>query len=114
MGEQDNSSPAERAVVSPLSPKELRRNRRVKISKPVRVRPWDPKYREEVPTTLNTSRDGLYFTTSAEHYYVGMRVRVTFPYAALDPCNCEYSGEVVRIDRLEDGRLGIAVRILLR
>jgi len=111
---QANSSTAQRAIISPLPPKELRRSRRVKISLPARVRPSDPKYKEEVRTTLNTSRDGLYFTTWTEHYYVGMRVRATFPYASVDVCNSEYLGEVMRIDRLEDGSLGIAVRIHLR
>ncbi len=114
MKEPANSPTVERAVISPLPPKERRRTRRVKILKPARVRPADPQYKEEVRTTLNATRDGLYFTTWAEHYYVGMRVCATFPYASVDVCNSEYLGEVVRIGRLEDGSLGIAVRILLR
>ena len=97
-----------------LPRRELRRNPRAKISKPVRVRPSDPRYQEEVQTTLNASRDGLYFATGAEHYYLGMRVCVTFPYASNDLCNMELLGEVVRIERLADGRRGIAVRMMLR
>ena len=62
-------------------------------------------------TTLNASRDGLYFATGAEHHYLGMKVRVTFPYASNDLCNMELLGEVVRIERLPDGRRGIAVRM---
>jgi hypothetical protein len=96
MKEQANSSTVQRAVISPLLPKELRRSRRVKISMPARVRRSDPKYKEEVRTTLNASRDGLYFTTWAEHYYVGKRVCATFPYASVDVCNSEYLGEVIR------------------
>lgn len=62
-----------------------RRSRRIKISQPVRLRPSDPNYTEEVQTTVNLSRDGLYFTTALKHYYVGMQVRVTVPYRPSDP-----------------------------
>jgi hypothetical protein len=94
---------------------EKRRKPRAKISKPVRACPVDPAYKEEVQPTLNTSRDGLYFTTSAAHYYAGMHLHITFPYVSpVDSCNLEQLADVVRVDRLEDGRFGIAVRILLR
>jgi hypothetical protein len=43
-----------------------------------------------------------------------MRVRVTFPYHLPDPVETEYLGEVVRVERLDDGRFGVAVRFLLR
>ena len=114
MDETTKSSTTQKAVIAPAPDRERRKGRRTKISKPLRIRPEDPKYREEVRATLNASRDGLYFTTWARHYYIGMRVRVTFPYASHDVCNSEYFGEVARIERLGDGRLGIAVRILLR
>ena len=91
-----------------------RRNRRAKVSMPVLCRPADPKYDEEVRTTSNASRDGLYFTTWADHYYIGMHIDATFPYASVDPCRVEYVGEVVRIERLKDGRFGVAIRFLLR
>ncbi len=114
MSKAENSLPKETAEIAPLPQKAQRRGRRAKISKPVRVRPVDPNYKEEVQTTLNASRSDLYFTTRARHYYAGMLVRVTFPYAGFDPCQSEYSGEVVRIEQLKDGRFGIAVRIYLR
>jgi hypothetical protein len=95
-------------------PKDRRRGRRVKISRLTLVRPSDPKYKEEVHATLNNSRDGLYFTTRAKHYYVGMHLSVTPGYVPNDPCNSVSLGEVVRIDPLRDGNFGIAVRILLR
>ena len=114
MSEQGKACATETAVVTPLPRRELRRNPRAKISKPVRVRPSDPKYQEEVQTTLNASRDGVYFATRAEHYYLGMHVRVVFPYASNDLCSMELLGEVVRIERLPDGRRGIAVRTMLR
>jgi hypothetical protein len=43
-----------------------------------------------------------------------MHLNVTLGYAPNDPCNHQSFGEVVRIDRLEDGRFGIAVKIHLR
>jgi hypothetical protein len=36
---------------------------RAKISLPIRIRPFDSKYPEEIGTTLNMSRDGLFFVT---------------------------------------------------
>ena len=104
----------ETAVIVPVPEKERRANRRAKISRPTLVRPSDPRYKEEVDITLNASRDGLYFTTRAKHYYVGMRVRVTLGYVPTDPCNSQSFGEVVRIDPLKDGGFGIAVQIHLR
>ena len=104
----------ETVVIAPVAERERRASRRVKIARPLLARPSDPKYKEEVHTTLNASRDGLYFTTRAKHYYVRMRLKVTLGYAPNDPCNSVSFGEVVRIEQLEDGRFGIAVRILLR
>src|ERR1700680_94668 len=103
----------ERAVIVPVAEKDRRADRRVKISRPTLIHPSDPKYKEEVHTTLNASRDGLYFTTRATHYYVRMRLKVTLGYAPKDPCNSVCFGEVVRIEQLEDGSFGIAVRILV-
>jgi hypothetical protein len=91
-----------------------RRERRTRVSRPVLARPSDPQYKEELETTINASRDGLYFKTHAKHYYVGMKLGVTIGYAPHDPCNASSFGNVVRIDRLNDGSLGVAVRILLR
>lgn len=102
------------ATIGPVPENERRASRRFKISGPTLARPSNPKYKEEVETTLNTSGDGLYFTTRAKHYYVGMRLSVTFGYAPSDTCNSASFGQVVRIDRLENGRAGIAVQILLR
>ena len=80
----------------------------------MRLRPLDPKYEEEVRATLNASRDGLYFRSWAEHYQIGMRLHVTFPYASVDLCNSEYLGEVLRVDQFEDGSWGIAIRLRSR
>jgi PilZ domain len=102
----------ETAVITPEQ--EHRASRRVKVSRPLLARPSDPKYKEEVRVTLNTSRDGLYFRTRAKHYHVGMRVSVILGYVPNDRCNSTSLGKVVRIDRLEDGSFGIAVYIEMR
>jgi len=79
-----------------------------------RIRTSEPMCEEEVRTMLNRSNNSIYFTTWTEHYHLGMRLRVTFPYtSAIDLYSSERGAEVVRIDRLTDGRLGISVRILL-
>jgi hypothetical protein len=104
----------ETAVIAPAAEQEHRVNRRVKMSRKVLARPSDPKYKEEVQVTSNTSRDGLYFRTRVKHYYVGMRVSVILGYIPNDRCNSTSLGKVVRIDRLEDGSFGIAVHIEMR
>jgi hypothetical protein len=102
-------------VAGQVVERDRRARRRVKISSQTLVVPSDPRYKQEVCTTLNTSRDGLYFTTHASHYRVGMRLSVSSGYRPEDPCSSAASfGEVVRVERLEDGSFGIAVRILLR
>ena len=104
----------ETVVIAPDAQRERRASRRVKIARPLLARPSDPKYKEEVQSTLNTSRDGLYFRTRSKHYYVGMRVSVILEYASTDRGNSAYFGDVVRIDRLKDGSFGIAVQIRVR
>lgn len=49
-----------------------------------------------------------------EHYHVGMNLSAIFPYVTVDLGNGESVGSIVRIERLPDGRFGIAVQILLR
>jgi len=64
----------ETIVIAKVAESERRFNRRVKLSRPLLARPSNPKYAEEVQTTLNTSRDGDYFKTRLKHYYMGMSV----------------------------------------
>jgi hypothetical protein len=112
MRDQEIAARAEMAVIAPLPETDRRGGWRVKIARLILARPSNPSYKEEVETALNASHDGLYFTTKAQHYYVGMRLSVTSLHAV--PSNSVSFGEVVRIDRLKDGGSGIAVRILLR
>ena len=93
---------------------EQRRSRRAKIVKPLRVRPSEPRdeHFEDLPISVNASKEGLYFHTRRSCYYKGMRVFVTFPFtSAHDPMNCEYVAEVVRVETLANGRFGVALHL---
>jgi len=97
----------------PIAIKECRQAQRENLSEPVLICPCDPEYPEEVCTTLNVSRNGLYFATTSEHYFPGMNVIVTPNFHSDDPIQREYIGDVVRLERLEDGKWGVAIRILM-
>jgi len=89
-------------------------SRRAKISRPVRVRPSEPRddHFEDLPISVNASKSGIYFTTRLKSYYPGMRVFVTFPFSSPhDPMNCEYVAQVVRVEKLENGKTGVAVSL---
>lgn len=92
-----------------------RKSRRAKIAKPMRVRPSEPRdeHFEDLPVSINASKEGIYFHSRRSSYYKGMRVFVTFPFSsAHDPMNCEYVAEVVRVETLPNGKFGIALRLL--
>ena len=102
-------------AAAPNTKEERRSSPRVKIGRRVLLRPAEPKFPEEVQSTVNTSREGFYFKTHLRHYYVGMRVRVILDYDSDDPCNAAPSfAQIVRVDALHDGSAGIAVRIEMR
>jgi hypothetical protein len=107
-------------VSMPEQPKkeysEQRRSRRAKISRTLRVRPSEPRdeHFEDLSVSLNASKEGIFFTTRRATYYPGMRVFVTFPYSSPhDPMNCEYVAQVVRVEKLPNGKFGIAVHLLM-
>jgi hypothetical protein len=96
--------------------KEQRRSRRAKMAKPIRVRPSDPRdiHFEDLPVSVNVSKEGIYFHTRRETYYKGMRVFVTFPFSSPhDPLNCEYVAEVVRVEKLPNSKVGVAVHLVM-
>jgi hypothetical protein len=93
--------------------KECRLTPRETLSEPVLVRPCDSLYPEEICTTANISRSGLYFVTSAKHYVVGMTVVVTLNFRPDEPIRREQIGDVVRIEELDEDKRGVAVRILM-
>jgi hypothetical protein len=91
-----------------------RAGHRAKIARPVRVRPSEPRddHFEDLPISVNASKSGIYFTSGVKSYYPGMRVFVTFPYSSPhDTMNCEYVAQVVRVERLENGKSGVAVHL---
>ena len=92
---------------------ERRQAQREDQSESVLVCPCDLECPEEVCMTLNVSRNGLYFTTTTGHYFPGMNVIVTPNFRPDDPMGQEYMGDVVRLERLEDGKWGVAIRILM-
>ncbi len=95
---------------------EQRRSRRAKIAKPLRVRPSEPRdeHFEDMPISVNASKEGIYFITRKPNYYKGMRVFVTFPFSsAHDPMNCEYVAEVVRVETHTNGKFGVALHLLM-
>jgi hypothetical protein len=88
---------------------------RARISLPIRLRPFDSRYPEEICSTLDMSRDGLYFVTSAKHYlelhFRNMKVHVMRNFQPNDPANQEEIGDVVRVEGPKDGKWGVAIRI---
>lgn len=107
----------EEATMPEAPPKvypDKRISRRAKIARPVRVRPSDPKddHFEDLPVSVNASKDGIYFTSRRKSYYKGMRVFVTFPFSSPhDPMNSEYVAEVVRVEEMPNGKTGVAVHL---
>lgn len=99
-----------------LQYKQQRRSRRAKMARSMRVRPSDPRdvHFEDLPVSVNVSKEGIYFHTRRETYYKGMRVFVTFPFSSPhDPMNCEYVAEVVRVEKLLNSKLGVAVHLMM-
>jgi len=95
--------------------REKRDRVRLRLGRSIRVRPSVPgsKAVDEKLETLNVSRNGLYFGTTSRSYYQGMRLFVTYPYSsAHGAINRDYIAEVVRVDRLPNGRYGVAVQFL--
>jgi hypothetical protein len=110
MGDSAPKPGAEPVARTPFS--ELRRARRAKIVKQLRIRPSEPRddHFEDLSSSVNASKHGIYFVSRRSNYYKGMRVFVTFPFSsAHDPMNCEYLAEVVRIESLPNGKFGVAV-----
>jgi hypothetical protein len=97
------------------APEDARTRKRLKVSLPVHVRPFDARFAEieDVGQVVDFTRDGLYFKTSMPHYFVGMRLIVTFPFGEKVSAHRKFLASVVRLEQLEKDCLGIAVRLLL-
>jgi hypothetical protein len=100
---------------APKAGKDVRRRKRLKVSLPVHLRPFDPRFSEieDVGQVVDFTRDGLYFLTCMPHYFVGMRLIVTFPYGDNVSAHRKFLASVVRLEHRDDQRRGIALRFLL-
>ena len=116
MKDLQSQSQEVKAKVAALPDSNRRTRHRAKMAQPVRVRPSEPRGNDfdEVLATINVCRNGIYFPTDRTSYYKEMRLFITFPYnTGHGAINQEYIGRVVRIDNLPDGRLGIAVHLVM-
>jgi hypothetical protein len=90
----------------------MRHDPRIMVSKPIHVRPINPKYQEETCTSLDISRSGLHVEGPSNHYFVGMEVYITQNGLPGGPDNPEQHGSVVRVQKMEDGKCRIGIRII--
>jgi hypothetical protein len=97
------------------SPQDARTRKRLKVSLPVHVCPFDARFAEieDVGQVVDFTGDGLYFKTAMPHYFVGMRLIVTFPFGEKVSAHRKFLASVVRLEHLENDSRGIAVRFLL-
>lgn len=85
---------------------------RTSDSQPIRIRPVNSHYPEEICTSVNLSRSGLYVESASNHYYVGMEVYVTRNVHPGNQTSHEEHGSVVRVERPEGGKCRFAIRII--
>ena len=89
---------------------------RAKLSRMLRVRPSEPdvEHFEEITASSNVSKHGIFFHTHRQTYRMGMRLFITYPFTfESDPMRAEYLAEVVRVEHLDDSRVGVAVRLIM-
>jgi hypothetical protein len=100
---------------APKAKRDARGRKRVKVSLPVHLRAFDARFRdiEDVGEVIDFTRDGLYFTTCMPHYFVGLRLVVTFPFGDKVVAHRKFLGSIVRLEDLGGGKSGVAVRFLL-
>jgi hypothetical protein len=98
----------------PVDSIEKRTNPRAKLARKLRVRPSDA-YEdnfEEIVSSVNISKRGIYFHTELQSYRVALRLFVTYPFTSLnDPMKLEWIAEVVRVDELRGNKRGIAIHL---
>jgi hypothetical protein len=92
-----------------------RRRKRLRVSLPVHLCAFDVRFRdiEDVGEVIDFTRDGLYFTTRMPHYFIGLRLVVTFPFGDKVVAHRKFLGSIVRTEDLGGGKSGVAVRFLL-
>ena len=75
----------------------------------MRIRAADSDFPTEYCTSYNVSRSGVYLKTSATHYVLGTTLYLTRDFVEADTNREEITGAVVRVDKLEDGKFGVAI-----
>jgi hypothetical protein len=107
MNSHETSATLENVAGAAPLPEDRRFNTRTKFLKNIRIRHVDPSNYEEMGTMVDLSRDGLYFIARSDYFQKGMELRLTLPHTGSE-CTCE----VMRTERLPNGRKGVGVRIL--
>lgn len=95
--------------------KDARRRKRLELALPVEVRPFDARFIDivDVGEVVDFTRDGLYFASCLPHYFMGLRLIVTFPFGKNVSANRKFLGTVVRMEDRTNGLRGIAVKFVL-
>jgi hypothetical protein len=98
----------------PRARRDARKRQRAKLNLPALLWPFEPEFRgeKEVGRVTNFTSDGLYFRTKRNHYFVGMKLLVTFPVSPQAPKLRDYLAAVVRVEDLGKGTFGVAVRFI--
>ena len=89
-----------------------RSEQRTNVSLLVSLRPVNSQYPGENCTTVNVSPGGLLLECSLNHYYAGMEVYLTRDVRRGGPTNPEEHGSVVRVEKAQNGKCLIAIRII--
>jgi hypothetical protein len=103
------------SVRTGIKAREGRKRKRIRLSLPVGVRPFDARFVniEDVAEVHDFTQDGLFFLSCMPHYQLGMRLIVTFPYGEAAPKHRKFLATVVRVQERSCGHYGVAVRFLL-
>jgi len=106
---EESESPKQKA------PTDARRRKRIKVSLPLQTRPFDPRFADivDVGEVQDFTRDGIYFVSCMPHYFVGMRLLVTFPFGDNVSAHKKFLGRIVRMEERKDGNRGIAVSFVV-
>ena len=109
------AEPQAALLESQRTPRDARRRKRLKLSLPLHVRPFDARFIdiEDIGEVIDFTQDGLAFTTCMPHYLVGLRVIVTFPFGDSISAHRKFLGTVVRLEEKSNGHSRVAVRFLL-
>jgi hypothetical protein len=91
---------------------ERRRQPRTNLSQVVFIRPVNSRLHPDSCTTFNVSQDGVYLATLAGHYAPGVNVYLTSDCQPGSPLTYAMAGIVLRVQKLENDKWGVAIRIL--